>query len=121
MTLSAFGFPEAEWTAAKQQAKDIIVKRAKSRGMISYSELLSQVSAITLQPHDSRVTPFLEQISREECAAGRPLVTALVTHKTGDMQPGTGFYEVAESLGRDTSDREKCWIEEVARVHAYWA
>jgi len=32
------------------------------------------------------------------------MITALVVHKTGDMQPGPGFFELAEKLGHDPSD-----------------
>ncbi len=45
------------------------------------------------------------------------MLTVLVVHKHGDMEPGRGFYELAHSLGRDTSDLQKCWIEELHRVH----
>ncbi len=40
------------------------------------------------------------------------IISALVVHKYGDMEPGSGFFDLAKSLGRDTSDRTKCWIEE---------
>ena len=44
------------------------------------------------------------------------MLTVLVVHKTGDMEPGKGFYELAHSLGRDISDRERCWSDELACV-----
>jgi molybdopterin synthase catalytic subunit len=48
------------------------------------------------------------------------MLTALVVHKHGDMQPGPGFFELAQALGKDTSDILKFWIEEVKRVFAGW-
>jgi hypothetical protein len=49
------------------------------------------------------------------------MLSVIVVHKSGDMQPGHGFFELAESLGRDTSDILACWIAELKRVHAYWS
>jgi hypothetical protein len=43
----------------------------------------------------------------------------IVVHKAGDMQAGPGFFELARSLGRDTSDILAFWAEELKKVHAY--
>jgi hypothetical protein len=48
------------------------------------------------------------------------MLTCLVVHKRGDYQLGPGFFELARDLGRDTSDIEKCWIQEVKRVFEAW-
>ncbi len=118
--MNKYGFSELDWAKAKEQAKAIMIKRAKVRGMIPYSDLLAQITAIVIEPHDPRLSPFLGEISREEDAEGRPLLTAIVTHKTGDMEPGPGFFDLAESLGRNIEDLTKCWIEEAKKVHAHW-
>jgi hypothetical protein len=49
------------------------------------------------------------------------MLTVVVVHKTGDMQPGPGFYELAKRLGRDTKDILRCWVDELHRVHAVWS
>jgi hypothetical protein len=67
-----------------------------------------------------RLFAILGQLSFDEHEAGRPLLSVLVVHKTGDMQPGDGFFELAESLGRDTSDIDKAWIAEVRMVFQHW-
>jgi hypothetical protein len=41
--------------------------------------------------------------------------TALVVHKTGDYQPGPGFFELAKRLGHNVTDIEKFWVQEVIR------
>jgi hypothetical protein len=64
---------------------------------------------------------LLGEIAREEDDAGRGMLTVVVVHKTGDMQPGPGFFELAQELGRDTSDIDKCWIDELVRVFKVWA
>jgi len=48
------------------------------------------------------------------------MLTALVVHKHGDMQPGPGFFELAKKLGHKTGDIEKFWIDEVKKVFAAW-
>ncbi|UWU70899.1 hypothetical protein [Bradyrhizobium sp. NC92] len=115
------GFSAQEWETAKQEARSIMVERAKLRGMIAYSDLVRQIRSIHLEPHDPRLFHLLGEISSEEDAAGRGMLTVVVVHKLGDMQPGPGFFELAKLLGRDTKNIEKCWVAELHRVHAAWS
>lgn len=115
------GFDADKWESAKSEARLFMIERARRRGMVSYSELVANVFSIELQPHDPRLFHFLGEIAKEEDTAGRGMLTAVVVHKTGDMEPGSGFYELANRLGRDTTDEQKCWIAELHKVHAHWA
>lgn len=119
--MNQYGFDDQEWFEAKEQAKRAMAARARVRGMIPYSDLVQKIQAISIAPHDQRLFDMLGEISKEEDAAGRGMLTALVVHKSGDMQPGPGFFELAGSLGRDTSDILKCWIDEVKKVHKHWS
>src|SRR5271168_4867351 len=96
------GFALSDWEAAKEEARIIMIKRVRARSAISYSELVSQIRGIRLDPHD-RLDHFLGQISSEEDSKGRGMLTVLVVHKSGDLEPGKGFYELARPLGRDVS------------------
>ena len=116
-----YGYKDTDWEQAKRQAKDILAERARMRGMIPYSDLVAQINAINFHPQEFAFFHFLGEISREEAEAGRGMMTALVVHKVGDMQPGPGFYELARELGRDVSDITACWVEEFKTVHAAWA
>jgi hypothetical protein len=49
------------------------------------------------------------------------MISAIVVHKTGDMQPGPGFFELAAALGKDTSDTLRCWMSEVKKVYKTWS
>jgi hypothetical protein len=118
--MDTFGFSEVAWQSAKTEAKAALVARAKVRGMLPYSELVRSIHSIALEPHDVRLFHMLGQLSTEEAEAGRGMITALVVHKTGDMQPGPGFFELAERLGHDASDILAFWIGQVKKVHAYW-
>lgn len=115
-----YGHDDESWERAKREAKAVIAERARVRGMIPYSELVSQIHAILFDPHDAQLFHLLGEISKEEDEAGRGMITALVVHKEGDMEPGPGFFEFAQELGRDATDITKCWIEEAKAVHAAW-
>lgn len=115
------GFPESAWQNAKKEARLAMIAVAKRRGMTTYSDLVRAIQSISLQPHDPRLFHFLGEISSDEDRAGRGLLTVVVVHKHGDMEPGKGFYELAALLGRDTSDLQKCWIEELHNVHRTWS
>ena len=71
---------------------------------------------IKLEANDYALTAMLDEISTESDAQGRGMLTVVVVHKTGDMRPGPGFFELARKLGRDTSDIDRCWIEEFKHV-----
>jgi hypothetical protein len=115
------GFSEDDWNGAKDEAKNIMVERARVRGMVPYSELVKQIRSVRLEAHDPRLFHLLGEISSEEDAAGRGMLSVVVVHKLGDMQPGPGFFELANQLGRNTKDLMKCWVEELHRVHAVWS
>jgi hypothetical protein len=113
-----YGFPEADWNAARDEARAIMIERAKVRGMIPYSDLVRQITRIKIEAHDPRLFHMLGEISSAEDEQGRAMLTVVVVHKHGDMQPGPGFFELAQRLGRATKDPLKCWIDELHRVHA---
>jgi hypothetical protein len=115
-----YGYTECDWDAAKEEMCQILIAQARVRGMIPYSALCESVRRIRIEPHSFALAAMLGEISTSESADGRGMLSSLVVHKEGDMQPGPGFFELAASLGRDTRDILKCWVEEVKKVHAYW-
>jgi molybdopterin synthase catalytic subunit len=118
--VNRYGFADEEWAAAKHEACQALIGRAKVRGMMPYSELVKHISTIHFDAYDQRLFHLLGDISESEEAAGRGMLSAIVVHKTGDMEPGPGFFELASKLGRKTSDKTKCWVEEIKRVYACW-
>jgi len=115
-----YGFSEEAWAAAKEEMRQAMIRRAKVRGMIPYSELVETVTEINLEPNAYALAAMLGEISSDEDAAGRGMLSVVVVHKDGDMQPGQGFFELAMELGRNTSDILKCWVEELRKVHRVW-
>jgi hypothetical protein len=116
-----YGFTDRDWNAAKNEMRAILVARAKVRGMIPYGELVQQIRTIHLQPDSLALSAMLGHISIAEADAGRGMLTVIVVHKHGDMQPGPGFFELARNLGRDTNDILKCWVDELHKVHGCWS
>ena len=93
--MNNYGFTPKEWAAAKSEAIDILATRAKVRGMIPYSDLAARIKSVRLEAHDQRLFHLLGEISEVEDAAGRGMLSVIVVHKAGDMQPGPGFFELA--------------------------
>ena len=110
------GFRDADWADAKQEMIAILAARAKLRGMSPYSDLVAHVKA-KIDPASFALAAMLEEISEADDLAGRGMLTVIVVHKPGDMQPGPGFFNLAKRLGRDTSDIVNCWVHELRRMH----
>jgi hypothetical protein len=119
--LYRYGLTKTQWNAAKQEIRQILGERAKLRGMIPYSELVAQLQSVQLEANSFALFSLLGEVSWDEDKAGRGMLSVIVVHKAGDMQPGQGFFELARDLGRDTSDILACWVAELKKVHAYWS
>jgi hypothetical protein len=114
--MSRYGYSDADWERAKAEMRTVLVGvAATTEGFISYSELVAQVTTIAFDPHDPRLWFMLREISSEENAAGRGMLTAVVTHARGDMMPGGGFFDLARALGYDPPDELEFWLEQLAR------
>jgi hypothetical protein len=111
------GFSEVDWRLAKQQARTAMIKRAERGATMTYTDLCGEIRAILFDPYDQRLAHLLGEISTEEDAAGRGMLTAVVVHKH-DGWPGTGFFDLARSLGRRVTDEEQMWIAEISRLQS---
>ena len=111
------GFAESDWNAAKEEARQVMIAVAQRCGLIFYSDLVSQITSCRLEPHGPHLAHMLGEISSEEDESDRGLLTVVVVNKTGDGKPGSGFFQLARSRGRDTADRERFWIEELNKVY----
>lgn len=118
---SDFGISSQDWNAAKDQARIAMIERAKVRGTIPYSDLVRKISAVRFRPHDTRLFHLLGEISVEENEFGRGMLSVVVVHKHGDMQPGPGFFLLGQHLGYNTGDLLRFWVEQLKKVHAVWS
>jgi hypothetical protein len=112
-----FGYPAEVWQTAKDKLRTFLWQTAKGQTWVSYGDAAVEIrDIIPFHPHDSLFHHMLGQISVEEDAAGRGLLSALVVHKEGDKQPGQGFYDLAARLGRNVDDPTLCWVDEMKRL-----
>ena len=119
--INRFGYTEKQWRDGKEEMRSLLIERASARGIIPYSELVSKLKCIKINPEAFALGHMLGEISSEENAQGRGMLTVIVVHKNGDYQPGPGFFELAKELGRNTSNIMECWIKELHQVHDYWS
>jgi hypothetical protein len=89
--------------------------------MITYSDLSRQLRTVVIPYDDPAMAAMLDKISTEEFKAGRGMLSVIVVHKYGDMEPGVGFFKLAESLGRRVADKTTFWVAELHAVHGYWS
>jgi hypothetical protein len=119
-TCGEFRVVDEHWISAKREATETLIECARQRRCIPYSDLVLRIQSLNLEAHDPRLFKLLGEISIEEDAAGRGMLSVVVVHKHGDMHPGPGFFDLAEMLGRDTSDILRCWIRELNYVFGQW-
>jgi hypothetical protein len=115
------GYPIKKWKDAKQEAKAVLIERAKARDVISYFELTANVTAIKLDSDSLALRTMVREIGVEENAAGRGMLSALVVYRAGQKQPSLGFFALAGRLGKNTNDILRCWNRELKRVYRYWS
>ena len=71
--------------------------------------------------HSPVMNSALDEISIYEHENGRPLLPAVVVHKT-DLRPGDGFFKMAKRNGVQPPDidDEAFFVTELRRAHEYW-
>ncbi|MFF0656077.1 hypothetical protein [Micromonospora tulbaghiae] len=113
---STFGLSDADWQAAKSELRQAILEAAQDGRMTWYSEVAAKVEVVHLDPYSALMNHLLGAILEEEHRARRPLLTAIVTHKDGDKEPGSGFYEMARSLGYSFREPYVFWATQVQDI-----
>ena len=116
--MSLYGYTDEQWNRAKEEMRHALIPRATADDTMSYSELTTKIHAINFAPDDHALHHMLGEISEEEDAGGRGMLSVIVVHKEGDKMPGPGFFVLAKKLGRDTSDHVRCWSDELTKVYA---
>ena len=92
-----------------------LIEHAAAGETTTYAALVEAVPGLEAVREAGGLGPVLREISLEEDAAGRGLLSAVVT-RTGGSLPGAGFFDLLRSLGRLVEGREECWRSEVERV-----
>jgi len=106
------------------QVRAALIPLARARRTITDRELAALVPVPP--PHGiHKLTLVLEDLAREDHAAGRPLIAALAVSRVGDGLPGPGFFQLLAELGRYSGpDRgagaATAHEAELAAALAYW-
>jgi hypothetical protein len=121
------GHSTGEWLTTRDWLGRRLHQVARDQKTTTYGELCSDMATagmLRLEPHSSALAALLGQVNILEHEAGRPLITAVVVHKGGDMYPGVGFWNMARDVGVDpgaTEEARLCfWVAEFTRCHTYW-
>jgi hypothetical protein len=142
MPRERYGFSEDEWQSLKDLLRNILVERVRSDNpTVAYSELTqiavsrlrSQPALLAktgdiLTPDSHALAAMLGEISTESCNASpdRGMLSVIVVHKGGDLRPGKGFFDCAETLGRlshaaSEAEKEILWVRELRLVQQSYA
>jgi hypothetical protein len=110
------GYQPGRWNSAKEKLRARLWRQAIQSVPLTYGDAAQEIKdLIAFDPHDHIFHIMLGQISVEEDAAGRGLLSALVVYQD-DGWPGPGFFDLAHEYGREVHQKERCWIEEVNRL-----
>ncbi len=97
-----------------------MITAARYRGTVTYQEV-AQIMGLPLQGSHmgKEVGWILGEISDDEVANGRPMLSAIVVNVQGLL--GSGFYALARQLGRLQDDNEQAfWERECQLVYETW-
>jgi len=111
-----YGFPRADWDAAKLEAEAALVACATQRGVLTYAGLCGSVDAIALRPYSFAMVAFLDEICSGEDAEHGIVLASIVTRKDTGM-PGEGYFRAASRAGCDVTDRRAFWTEQLDMVY----
>ncbi|MCG6658453.1 hypothetical protein HOP52_11885 [Halomonas campisalis] len=106
--------PEAEMALRLRELLEGLPDEAVPITYQQAAEALGLTPPRTIQ----RVALALEALMREDAAAGRPLIAALVVSRRGDL-PRQGFFDLAVELGRlpaDPAHHAAAYRAELTRV-----
>jgi hypothetical protein len=97
-----------------------LITAAKYRGSVTYQEI-AKILGLPLRGNlmQSRVGRILGEISQDEMANGRPMLSAIAVGVNG--KPGPGFFRLARQLGRLHENNESAfWENECKLIYETW-
>ena len=106
-----------------QAVYERLVRAARAGEFVHYGELAKMLGIDMDNPHfGALVGKVLGQISEDEVAGGRPMISAIVVSKE-DMLPGAGFFKLGQELHRTDPGEDEIGfaIRQIKRVHEYWS
>ena len=105
-----------------EQIYEKLKEVARANTVIYYSDIAPLAGLDMSLPNDRyEIGTILDDINRHERESGRPMLSSIVVQKE-TLMPGQGFFTLARALGLFIgNDRDKFYIQELRKVHDYWA
>ena len=110
------GYSQEQWGAARDELREAILEAARDRTMTNYTDVSAKVTAIPVTPRSPALFHLLGEVLEEEYKTTGLALTALVVHRAGDMEPGSGFYRMARKAGATFSDPHEFWVRQVKAI-----
>lgn len=118
-------FSDLEWAGLKCLARAYLIEAAGRQRYVFYKDVDDHFKDRRLHYKSEAMVDLLGEISAEEHAAGRPLLSAVVVRNDLELPiPGRGFFQLARRLGSMAkgADEVVFWRGEFLRVCRYrWA
>ncbi len=97
-----------------------LITAARYRGTVTYQEIAKLMGIPLAGGYMAKlIGEILGEISEDEVAHGRPMLSAIAVGVSG--LPGDGFYNWAREIGRlTTQTNDQFWTEEKKAVYDTW-
>jgi hypothetical protein len=97
-----------------------LITAAKYRGTVTYQEIAQMMGLPLSGSHmGNEIGWILGEISEDEVANGRPMLSAIAVNVQGHLGPG--FFPLARQLGRLKDENEQAfWEAERHQVYEMW-
>jgi len=112
-----------EREAGDGAVRERLLEVARARELIYYSDLAEALGIETDNPYFAApIGKILGRISKDEVAAGRPMLSAVVVSKDTKL-PGKGFFSLGQALEQTRPGEEEVTFatRQVKLVHEYWS
>ena len=109
-------------TTLYQHVMAELVRAAQCRGITTYPDIALIIGLpISGNYTQSEVGQVLGEISEDEVAHGRPMLSAVVVSVVNN-KPSFGFYKLARQLGKlhEGENEEGFWNNELVSAYAAW-
>ena len=113
---------EAQWTALRDEMRQLMIETARRGQLITYSELCAELKTAYLHYHSPQIVRLLDEIGAIEHEAGRPILPAVVVGKQSGI-PGAGYFRIAGERpeAEGNADPKAMWEADLQVVFDYWS
>jgi hypothetical protein len=101
--MTRFNIADDVWEAAVDEIFDLLLAVARRRTTTTYSDVVSRMRTVHLEPDSHAFHSMLGDASRRAFDEGGPLLSVVVLGRE-THRPGGGFFDLARDLGFDVGE-----------------